>query len=401
MNRSCPNCAAPLRFEVELGKLYCDSCGSSFDVSEFDARSEGYEEQAPETVVYEDEGKKMECKIYRCNTCGAEISITDTEASTFCVYCGNPTIVFDRVSQVKRPDIIIPFTVTKEQAEAKIRERLRKGFLIPKEVKNFKVELLRGIYIPYYVTNLTYADSLVLSGVHSSGKNSTTYYYLRTARCEFNQITTDASNNLNDSISQRLEPYNLKEFKEFDEDYLSGFYADIADVETDEAKRTAAYRAKEIFEKAMLDSISGSSRKIRRNSPRYRYNGKPVMAMFPAWFLTFRYKDRPYTVLVNGQTGKLVGGVPWLKSLYYGLMAAMMVVFCSVFSLIGVEIFRDLGHSSSSDSDDLVKIIIWIVAAAIACFIAGIARMKKVRKAIDRSTEENLTSFVSKRQKGE
>ena len=32
--------------------------------------------------------------------------------------------------------------------------------------------------------------------------------------------------------------------------------------------------------------------------------------MVPVWILTTRYKDTPYTFMMNGQTGEVVGSLP-------------------------------------------------------------------------------------------
>jgi len=402
MIRTCPNCANDLRFDPALNKLSCDCCGGAFDVSEFDAIADGYEENDVVTVTSEDEtGEEMECKIYTCSSCGAQISMTDTEASTFCVFCGNPTIVFSRISRVKRPQKIIPFVVTKQEAEAKIRERMKAGFFIPPEVKDFNVELLRGIYIPYYVTDISYADSAVLSSRVKSGKHTHTRYFLRTARCRFNRITTDGSNSLNDHTSERLEPFDYTGLRDFDEDYLSGFYADIADVEPDESRSTAANRARKLFEAALMDSIHGSNKKILHQNPKYKFNGDQVTAMFPAWFLTFRYLDKPYTVLVNGQTGKIVGGVPWAKAKFNAWLTALVVGLSVVMGFICMFIVPAMLSSSSHSDSKSGNGIGMIVVGAILAFSFGFTKLKKVRKAIERSAEETLTKYVSKRQKGE
>jgi hypothetical protein len=60
-----------------------------------------------------------------------------------------------------------------------------------------------------------------------------------------------------------------------------------------------------------LGSVRGSDKKIINHNPEYLVKDEPMKIMLPAWFLTFRYNDKPYTILVNGQTGKVIGGIPW------------------------------------------------------------------------------------------
>ena len=110
MIRNCKNCAGSLRYDTRIEKLVCGRCGSTFCVEEFDAPED--ESNLPFIEVDE----TFECKIYECQTCGANISVTDTEASTFCIYCGNPSVIFSRIGKLKKPDCIIPFKITKEEA---------------------------------------------------------------------------------------------------------------------------------------------------------------------------------------------------------------------------------------------------------------------------------------------
>ena len=286
MIQFCKNCGAKIVFDPKTNCMYCDNCGSFFDVSEYQIE-EGYQEDAPvpQSQLYGDyanppvhgggqqqvygsqqtygsgqqygsqqtygtqqeyEGQQgytdqqayapldMECYIYRCGSCGAEISINNVEASTFCVYCGNPNVVFSRVAKVKRPQKIIPFSVTWQQAEMLIRAKVRDGFFIPNEIKNFRVEMLRGIYIPYYITCIGYRDAMEVKSTVKRGKDSETIYSLRSGYCVFDRMTTDASRRLTDATSEKLEPFNMQELKDFNENYLTGFYADVSDVDPQE-----------------------------------------------------------------------------------------------------------------------------------------------------------------------
>ena len=94
----CKNCGSAIQFDPTSGKLTCGSCGSSFAPEECD-----------EILGKNEQNNTIEQKIYCCSACGAELMINDVESATFCAFCGQPTIVFSRVSKVKKPDEIIPF----------------------------------------------------------------------------------------------------------------------------------------------------------------------------------------------------------------------------------------------------------------------------------------------------
>ena len=170
----CPACANALLYNPTLGKMECLSCGNVYDMKNFDDKKETQELKRKPASPDED---MVEYNIYSCTACGAEIAVNGVESSTFCSYCGQPTIVFSRVSASRKPKYIIPFEITKEQAVASIRKRLSEGFFVPKEIQNFEIERVRGIYIPFWLYDIDYSDRQYLSGEVKSGKNTVTKYF--------------------------------------------------------------------------------------------------------------------------------------------------------------------------------------------------------------------------------
>lgn len=397
---SCKNCGARVVYDPQTGRLHCEYCDSNFDLSEYKLKA-GYNEKGPvlESEIYGGDNKDMDCQIYTCGACGAEVSVNSVEASTFCVYCGSPNVVFSRIAKVKRPKKILPFMVTKQQAEKLIRKRLNSGLFIPDEIKNFHTELLRGIYIPYYITNVAYRNSMLVKSEVGGGKNKRTIYSLRSGYCIFDHMTTDASKKLSDATSTKLEPYNMNYLCDFSENYLTGFYSDIADVKPSNARATAAARSKELFNEAVLDSVIGSDKEIVDQRPEYVIKNDPMKVMLPAWFLTFRYKDRPYTILVNGQTGKVIGGVPWNKERFVMVVLALgIIISLAAMPIVGFLMNESFGYGS--DDSGSYKIIVAIIFFSFGALGTGIKKLKKVLNSIRLTSESSLTSFVKKRQNG-
>ena len=57
-------------------------------------------------------------------------------------------------------------------------------------------------------------------------------------------------------------------------------------------------------------------------------SGKVSYAMVPVWILTTRYNDKPYTFMMNGQTGKVVGSLPYdtTKALLYPALCSLVLM---------------------------------------------------------------------------
>ena len=407
MITQCRNCAGPLVFDPEKQMLVCDHCGSEFKPEEFTAEEKEslyrQKEESLNKVYGTDSEELMDCYVYTCHTCGGEVMINGSEASTRCIYCGNSTVVFSRIAKQKRPRYIIPFGITQDEAVAAARSRFKKGIFIPRAIKNFKADNVRGIYIPYWIVDSDNKGAVVIKGSVGSGKSRKTVYFGRSGRMLIKDLPLDASKMLSDESSSRLEPYDIKAAKQFDEDYLLGFYSNVSDITYADLRQAATKRAQDYFNELAINSVKGASDKgvyrghyctsINYSNMRY--------AMFPAWFITYYYKGQHNTILVNGQSGKVVCGVPWNKVLFFTLLIIAGIALTVVSFIIlkpFLESMFNSSSSSSSSSDNKGKIIGALVAAAVVMFTLGIAKIKKVIKSINLTQAKAIFNFVKKRQ---
>ena len=401
----CKNCSHALVFDPRTQLLVCSSCGSSFKPEEIESTAKEYREdlkaEAASEVYGTDDKSLMDCYVYTCSECGGEIIVNGTEASTTCVYCGNPNVVFSRISKQKRPEFIMPFSISKERAIVLAQNAVKKGIFVPREIKNFSVDCCRGIYLPYWIVKAKYADAVVIKGQVKQGKNSVTKYFGRAGRLEFDNLPLDASRALSDESSSKLEPFNLVNIKPFDEDYLAGFYSNVSDVTYSDVRGAALLRAQEFFnEEALNDVKTASSKEVIESCPSIKVDPDMVYAMLPAWFITFNYKGKHNTILVNGDSGKVVCGLPWKKVLFFCLLIGVGIAA----SVAAYFVFRATlpaffsGRRSSSSSRSEGRIIAFLIAGIVALFSTGIRRVIKVIKSINLTQDKAMFNFMKKRQ---
>ena len=402
----CKNCSHALVFDPSSQRLVCASCGSTFTPEEIESESKEYRQdlqaESMDKVYGTTDEKFMDCYVYTCSECGGEIIINGTEASTTCVYCGNPSVVFSRIARQKCPEFVLPFSITKERAVQIVHETIRKGIFVPSEIKNFSADCVRGIYIPYWIVNADYTDSVVIQGVVRSGKHSTTRYYGRAGKMKLKNLPIDASRALSDESSSRLEPFDLRRLKPFDEDYLAGFYSNVSDVTYSDLRYATLGRAKEFFNADAIRDVKASNKKVIASCHSMKLKNDMVYAMLPAWFITFNYKGKHNTILVNGDTGKVVCGLPWRKALFFGLLIGLGILLTVaaffVFQKTLPYIFMSSGHSSRSSNDGRGKLIALLVAGIIALFTIGIRKVVKVIKNINLTQDKAIFNFMKKRQ---
>ena len=376
----CPNCGKALVYSIENKSLTCPSCNSTFSPS-----------GTIEEELYS-QLESMECDIYKCTTCGAELTINDVEAATFCGYCGQPTIVFNRVSSWAKPEKIIPFSITRDEAERAIRKYLRKSIFTKRKLRNFKTERICGIYVPFWLYDMDYRSQQTLKGTEGHGKDARTYYYFRECECSFSNLTVDASKRLDNRSSQRLEPYDFSDVKDFDIGYLSGFYADRYDVTSEYGKYDATYNARELYNEEVIKTIPAHSVSITADSPTYKINSV-TYALLPVWFLSFLDdKKKCYTIMVNGQTGKVVGALPYVK-------ARIIIPTLVSGGLLSIASFKFVETLLTGDDiSQTFEVLIALIAAIVAIFKFGIKYWDKIRTSIYLTTASDINKYAKERQ---
>ena len=137
-NYQCPACTGPLHFAGGSGKLECEYCGASYDVAEIEALYAEKEEKA--------------AAARQAPSCGAELICDENTAATSCPYCGNPTVVPGQFSGQLRPDFIIPFKLSKEDAVKALKDHYKGKIFLPKSfTQENHVQEIQGIYVPFWM----------------------------------------------------------------------------------------------------------------------------------------------------------------------------------------------------------------------------------------------------------
>ena len=176
-NYQCPACTGPLHFSAETGKLTCDYCGSAYDVAEIEAlyaQKEAEAAAAKEAADAKAEAAKADAaddggwdtsdlssdwgadadglRVYGCPSCGAELICDETTAATSCPYCGNPTVVPGQFSGALKPEFVLPFKMTKDDAVRALRAHYRgKPFLPRSFTAGNHIEEIQGVYVPFWL----------------------------------------------------------------------------------------------------------------------------------------------------------------------------------------------------------------------------------------------------------
>ena len=334
--------------------MLCDFCGSDFDPKDFEVDKDAEEQTVSQEAQPDEDGgfETYDVTVYTCPQCGGELmSVDENTAAAFCSFCGASTILTPRISKEKRPEFIIPFSITKEDCKEAYRKLVRHALFIPKEYKSEKcIDGFRGIYMPYWSYDVKQSGPVNLKGQteHRSGDYIITKYYSLTGKIDakYDGISYDASSSFSDDISEALAPYDVTKRQPFEPSYMSGYYADIADV----GKEVYSQQASALAYNHSLGRIKSETGEFRKytitgdaasdKKPGTAFSSRTMKghsAMFPVWFMSYRNGDRVTYATVNGQTGKITADLPIDPKkylLFSGVLALIIFAILNLFLVL-------------------------------------------------------------------
>ena len=348
----CPCCGAPLAYGAESGKLECASCGNSYELDALEAMNESQETGSIQfdipTETF-DESEAAHMRAYICQGCGAELMTEETTTATECPYCGSPTILPERIDHAVKPELVIPFMVTKEQAQAQFENYFKGKKLLPNVFLNTRNRIaeMRKLYVPYWLFDCKAGGSVVYNAekkyTRREGDWEVTYtehYFVsRAGMMDFEAIPVDGSVKLDNKITESLEPYDLSAAVEFVPAVLAGAMADHADVESADCEERARQRVENSMENALRSTVSGYTSVVPRSRNFHTEEAKVTPVLMPVWLITTEKDGTTYTFAINGQTGKLTCDVPadTAKSWIWGggTFAGVFALMCAIFYFMG------------------------------------------------------------------
>lgn len=305
----CSACGGAIQWSIPDRKFKCLSCNTMYeqkDVKELD----------------EYQVEQVSMNQFVCPTCGGEVYSRDNAASNFCSFCGSSNPLTVRMVNWRKPNKIMPFRVTKEQAMQNMRNRM-KGIFIASEVRAIhNPDSWRAIYVPYWCytseAQVQYGVGSTVTYSQTNGNRVTETNYRLDAQLLMDMygLTYDASQSFPDDLTEGLGGFMLNTgMEEFDTAYFNGYYADLADVAPNTYEQAVNADSIELAKKELEDRIKGEH--SGQGTPHIKGitqdNAKVAgceLVMVPVWFISFRKGSRVVYGVVNGVTGKVSCDLP-------------------------------------------------------------------------------------------
>ena len=325
----CPCCAGAISFDSESQKLVCPYCNTEFDIEAITDFNEAEgESQNPNEPVWDeyttesgsgDWQENENLNVYTCSSCAGEIVSDDTTAATLCPYCGSPVIMTGRLSGAFRPDYVIPFSISREEAIQGFNSFIKRKVLLPKDFKvKHTTAKLEGIYVPFWLYDCDTDSQMRYRATRVRRWSDSNYIYTKTSHflltragyLSFDKVPADGSSKMDDVYMQAIEPFDYSKMLDFEMPYLAGYTAEKYDVDPSDASVAVNERIKTSTAGEFARTTGGYATVTPQSTSIKILNGKTRYALLPVWMINTTYKDKTYTFAMNGQTGKFVGELP-------------------------------------------------------------------------------------------
>jgi hypothetical protein len=276
--------------------------------------------------------KKQECKA-----CGATLNFDPKSVSQNCSFCGSQYFVelpeTEEDKQMKNDAEIILFKVEKDAAKETFANWIKKGLFKPSDLTSaFKEKDFDGVYVPAFKvsadasTEWSGNDKILINEASDGEPAEYEHEYREGNHSDSYKDFIAATKGLEQNEFDNIQPYDDNDTKGYTQELMMGFKVEMPAITEGNAINTSKDRMKE-WEKdacrSKCDELKDSSTTIS--------NVVSKLMMLPIWILVYTYNDKPYRVLINGQSGKISGEKPTSK---IKVIIALVLV-----GLIGVGIY--------------------------------------------------------------
>lgn len=339
----CSQCGADLRYAPGLTRLTCSHCGHEQDIPGAceDTRSAALAPLDYHSAINAPlpEAMMEETRVTSCTSCGAQVEFDPNTHAMECPFCASPVVADTGTHRHIKPQAVLPFVLRENQAREALRTWLKSLWFAPNGLKQYARQdrPMSGLYVPYWAFD---ADTRS----QYRGERGTHYYVTRTVngktRTErrtrwtpvsgsvarkFLDVLVMASQALPRKYLRGLEPWGLDQLQPYRPEFLSGFRAEGYSVGLEDGFVIARERMDEVIRQDVRRAIGGDAQRI------HRVDTQTSEEMFkhlllPVWMAAYRYRDKPYRIVVNAQTGRVQGERPWSiwKIAFAVLVAAIL-----------------------------------------------------------------------------
>ncbi len=320
VRQKCPICRSMLDEE----DLFCSTCGT---------------ESAASDVIDKPHTQQASLHSFRCESCGASMSYDASAKALRCPFCGSEKMTQRTDSRTLRPNLVVPFSIDRSQVETNLREWLRRGFWKPGDAAQLAaIREVTQVFVPFWVFSAnTYTYWSGDSSPAPFGARGDWHPLSGDHRGQYRGLLVPASSILATGEVESISPFDLSRGVSPDKVDLENVVVEEFRLPKKFARPLAQSKLEAMETAASMSYFPGRSRNVRVNVRVEGMTSDPFL--LPIWIMVYRYKDQPYRVLINGQTGKVAGSSPFAynKLFVILLIVAIVISFMVLIAIVAAS----------------------------------------------------------------
>lgn len=264
----------------------------------------------------------------QCPQCGAAVELPEGRVSDLCAFCETPLV--DAQAAAERVDLVAGFDLDARQAAARLRRFLQDHRWAPEPVRQTAApERLHGVLVPFYAYDgIARSRYNARVGLHwyrtesytvtVNGRSQRRTRQVRETEwfdtggfhvAQYTHQLVSGSRGLPEAEANQLEPFDLGRCRPWTPALSAGWVAELPDIDHTRASQVAADEVAERENRAITGFLPGDTHAQVRNSTQLDVQAVQLV-LLPVWIATYRWQGTVFRVLVNGQTGEVVGTMP-------------------------------------------------------------------------------------------
>ena len=342
---ACRNCGAETTWDPVDDALACAHCGTKVPVPRADAR---IVERALADAGSAARGFGVETRTATCGSCGAKVAYEGLTTAVECAFCGSPAVLEEESHRNPlRPESVIPLDVCAAKVEAAFKKWIGGLWLRPSALQHTKRFDAIGVYVPAWTFDATvdsewsadagwYYTVMEPRPTMVNGRMQVRMVPVQKVRWEpawgrrhdvYDDVLVPASRGIPEALAQKLGGYDLKSLVPYRPEYLAGWRAEEYAVDLEGGWKKALDEIVAQQERRCSGDVPGDTQQNLRvhnvvSGVRWK------LCLLPVWTLTYRFGGKPYTVLIHGQSARIVGHAPWspwkIAALVLACLAALL-----------------------------------------------------------------------------
>jgi hypothetical protein len=273
--------------------------------------------------------------------------------ATTCAFCDTPLVDAQRAAETV--DRVAPFVVPRERAAASLAAHLASHLLAPEKLRRAALpDELRPVLIPFYAFDAVARSRFTCeigirwtrTETYTETEDGKTVTKTRTitetewfpfegthAKSWLDHLVS-ASRGLAEAEANALEPFDLGQCQPFAPALTAGFEAEHPTVPRERARDVAAQELANLEARVIAERhLPGDTHRELRSASNFDIQ-QVELVLLPVWIAAFAGSEGPVRLLVNGQTGEVVGAIPRSTAKIVALVVIVLAVILAIALLV-------------------------------------------------------------------